>query len=167
MSPSAEIAAILFSLSIRLSLSLGWWKWMYRVSPFSYLIDGLLGQAIGHQEITCSPVKLVIINAPADLTCKVYMGAFMSFAGGYLAQPCSANGCVVNENDTSSCQFCSTRTIDEFLAGNFNIYYSHRWRDLGLMLAFSAFNIISIYAFTYWFRIRTGSIRDLLRSSRP
>ena len=23
---------------------LGWWRWMYRLSPFTYLIEGLLGQ---------------------------------------------------------------------------------------------------------------------------
>jgi hypothetical protein len=23
---------------------LGWWKWMYRVSPYTYLIEGLIGQ---------------------------------------------------------------------------------------------------------------------------
>ena len=27
---------------------LGWWKWMYRVSPFAYLIEGLLGQGLFH-----------------------------------------------------------------------------------------------------------------------
>ena len=23
---------------------LGWWRWMYRLSPYTYLIEGLLGQ---------------------------------------------------------------------------------------------------------------------------
>jgi hypothetical protein len=25
---------------------LGWWRWMYRVSPFTYLIEGLFGQGL-------------------------------------------------------------------------------------------------------------------------
>jgi ATP-binding cassette, subfamily G (WHITE), member 2, SNQ2 len=23
---------------------LGWWKWMYRVTPYTYIIEGMLGQ---------------------------------------------------------------------------------------------------------------------------
>lgn len=73
MSPNIQIAALLFSAFFAFVLilyvkgiligssvtdtinqpgsngvlqpyrSLGWWQWMYRVSPFSYLIEGLLG----------------------------------------------------------------------------------------------------------------------------
>jgi ATP-binding cassette, subfamily G (WHITE), member 2, SNQ2 len=25
---------------------LGWWKWMYRLTPYTYLIEGLLGQGM-------------------------------------------------------------------------------------------------------------------------
>lgn len=25
---------------------LGWWQWMYRVSPYTYVIEGLLGQGM-------------------------------------------------------------------------------------------------------------------------
>lgn len=28
---------------------LGWWQWMYRLSPYSYLIEGLLGQGKCYQ----------------------------------------------------------------------------------------------------------------------
>jgi ATP-binding cassette, subfamily G (WHITE), member 2, SNQ2 len=54
MSPNAEIAAILFSFLFSFVLTfngvlqpfsqLGWWKWMYHLSPYTYLIAGLLGQ---------------------------------------------------------------------------------------------------------------------------
>ncbi|KAG5352687.1 hypothetical protein C0989_001029 [Termitomyces sp. Mn162] len=71
MTPSAEIAALLFSvlfsfvltlyvlrLCIRANMvnnclsngviqpfaELGWWKWMYRLSPYTYLMEGLVGQ---------------------------------------------------------------------------------------------------------------------------
>ena len=30
---------------------LGWWKWMYYVSPFTYVVDGLLGQGELHRTI--------------------------------------------------------------------------------------------------------------------
>ena len=73
MAPNAEIAALLFSFlfsfvitlyAIIYSLlvvpsdlacfisngvlqpfrALGWWRWMYRLSPYTYVIEGLLGQ---------------------------------------------------------------------------------------------------------------------------
>ena len=104
---------------------------MYRVSPFTYLIEGLLGQAIGKQEINCSAIEFVTLNPPSGMTCGEYMGLFISSAGGYLT----------NAADSVSCRYCSTRTTDQFLEGNFNIFYSHRWRNVGIMLAFTAFNV--------------------------
>jgi len=54
MAPTAEIAAILFSLLFSFVITfngvlqpyraLGWWKWMHRLSPFTYVIEGILGQ---------------------------------------------------------------------------------------------------------------------------
>ena len=54
-SPTAEIVSILFSLLfsflvlfngvIQPYLHLGWWRWMYRVSPYTYLIEGLTSQS--------------------------------------------------------------------------------------------------------------------------
>lgn len=34
---------------------LGWWRWMYRLSPYTYLIEGLLGQGMfpGIMGLTC------------------------------------------------------------------------------------------------------------------
>jgi ATP-binding cassette subfamily G (WHITE) protein 2 (SNQ2) len=59
------------------------------------------------------------------------MQGFMSFAGGYLANP----------EDSASCQFCSVRSSDQFLAAGFNIFYHNRWRDFGFMMVFTGFNV--------------------------
>jgi ATP-binding cassette subfamily G (WHITE) protein 2 (SNQ2) len=104
---------------------------MYRLSPHTYLIEGLLGQALGEQDINCSAVELVSINPPSGMSCAEYMNPFISRAGGYLTNP----------EATSACQFCSTRTTDQFLEASFNIFYSHRWRNVGIMLAFIGFNV--------------------------
>ncbi|KAF8156049.1 pleiotropic drug resistance ABC transporter [Crassisporium funariophilum] len=164
MAPNAEIAALLFSFLFSFVITfngvlqpfsqLGWWKWMYHLSPFTYLIEGLLGQAIGRQEVNCAAVELATINPPAGMTCDQYMGPYMSFAGGYLTNPSAS----------SACQFCSVRSTDEFLAGAFNIFYKNHWRDFGLMMAFVAFNIFLVYLITYLFRIRTGSLFPSFKS---
>ena len=110
---------------------LGWWRWMYRLSPFTYLIEAMLGQAIGHSEITCAAKELVTIEPPSGQTCAQYMGNFIQVAGEYLT----------NENDTSACHYCASRTTDAFLEESFNIYYSHHWRDFGIFCAYIIFNV--------------------------
>ncbi|KAI0698983.1 pleiotropic drug resistance ABC transporter [Cerioporus squamosus] len=116
MSPSPEIAALLFSFlfSFVLIFQLGWWRWMYHLSPFTYLIEALLGQSLGKMPIECSAVELVTIEPPSGMSCANYMGPFISFAGG---------------------------STDAFLGSSFNIYYSHHWRDVGIFVAFICFNV--------------------------
>lgn len=166
MSPDPEIGALLFSLLFSFVLTfngvlqpfsqLGWWRWMYRISPFTYLIEGLLGQSLGKQDINCAAVEFVQINPPMGLTCAQYMNPYMAVAGGYLTNP----------EALAACHFCSTRTTDQFLGLSFNIFYSHRWRDIGFMLAFSLFNAVCAYVLTYLFRIRRGSLIPSFKRSQ-
>ncbi|KAJ7067216.1 pleiotropic drug resistance ABC transporter [Mycena amicta] len=166
MAPNAEIAAILFSFFFAFILTfngvlqpfraLGWWKWMYHLSPFTYLTEGLLGQALGKHAITCSAVELVTLEPPTGETCGQFMAAYIKNAGGYVA----------NGDATSGCRFCSTATTDEFLEASFNIFYSHHWRNTGLLFAYIGFNIVALYVFTYIFRIRTTSIFAVFKRSK-
>ncbi|KAH7099818.1 pleiotropic drug resistance ABC transporter [Auriculariales sp. MPI-PUGE-AT-0066] len=163
MSPSVEIAGLLFSFLFSFVITfngvmqpfrqLGWWKWMYRLSPYTYLIEALLGQAIGKQDINCAPQEFVTLNPPAGQTCGTFLGPYISNMGGYLQ----------DENATSGCNFCSTRTTDEFMGGNFNVFYSNHWRDFGLVMAYVAFNIFLVFSLTYLFRIRTGPLISFKR----
>ncbi|KZT26064.1 hypothetical protein NEOLEDRAFT_1063724 [Neolentinus lepideus HHB14362 ss-1] len=163
MSASAQIASLIFGFLFSFVLifngvlqpyaQLGWWQWMYRLSPFTYLIEGLLGQSVGKTLISCSDVEYVTLTPPSGLTCGDYMQAFISYAGGYLADP----------NATSGCQFCSSRTTDQLLATYFNIEYAHRWRNFGLFFVYIAFNTAAIYVFTYVFRIQSGNPLGALR----
>jgi ABC-type multidrug transport system permease subunit len=87
--------------------------------------------AVGGQNVACAPVEFVKLNPPSGQTCGDYMQRYISRAGGYLTNP----------DATSTCEFCSVRTTDQFLGANFNIKYSHHWRDLGFVLAFVLFNV--------------------------
>ncbi|KAJ7018816.1 pleiotropic drug resistance ABC transporter [Mycena alexandri] len=158
MAPTPELAAVLFSSLFSFVLTfngvlqpfraLGWWRWMYHVSPFTYLTEALLGQALGRRAIVCSAVEFVHMNPPSGETCGQYLAPYIAQAGGYLT----------NANATSACEFCTTATTDQFLGLSFNIFYSNHWRDAGLLFAYIGINIIGIYALTYFFRIRTTSI---------
>ncbi|KAG0701458.1 ABC-2 type transporter-domain-containing protein [Suillus ampliporus] len=158
MAPSAPVASLyyttliifimIFDGVIQPFVELNWWRWMYRVSPFTYVIEGLLGQAIGGSTISCSSTELVSVNPPNGLTCSKYMGPFMEFAGGYLTNP----------NTTEGCQYCPYTTANQYMYSRFNIQYSDHWRNLGIVFGFVAFNIIAIFWFTYFMRIRTVSV---------
>ncbi|KAJ8701107.1 ATP-binding cassette transporter snq2 [Pleurotus ostreatus] len=163
MAPSAEIAGLLFGFLFSFVITfngvmqpfahLGWWRWMYHLSPYTYLIAGTLGQAIGHQDMVCSEKEIAIVNPPSGNTCAQYFLNYIANNGGYLNNPDAA----------SACQFCSTRTTDEYLERTFNIQYSHRWRDVGIFCAFIVFNTIAAYTFTYMFRVRSGSLLGSIR----
>ncbi|KDQ56593.1 hypothetical protein JAAARDRAFT_58879 [Jaapia argillacea MUCL 33604] len=166
MSPSAEIAAILFSFLFSFVLTfngvfqpyrqLKWWRWMYRLVPYTYLIEGVLGQALGNTQITCSPIEYVTLQPPSPQTCGAYLERYITSMGGYLTNP----------NATSDCQFCSARTADQFLKGAFNIQWKHHWRDAGLLFGYLAFNIAMTFLLTYLFYMKTWSLSGALRSRK-
>ncbi|KIM37032.1 hypothetical protein M413DRAFT_448754 [Hebeloma cylindrosporum] len=166
MAPSAEIAAVLFSFLFSFVITfngvmqpysrLGWWQWMYHLSPYTYLVEGLLGQAIGGYQVNCSPIEFSTINPPSGMTCEQYMNPYIASMGGYLTNPTAS----------AACQFCSVRTTDEFLKNAFNIYYSHRWRNFGIFVAFICFNVFLVFALTYLFRIRKGSLIPSFRRKK-
>lgn len=80
-----------------------------------------LRAVIGHQQINCSPKEIVTLVPPGGLSCGEYLAGYISRKGGYLLDAAS----------TSACQFCSTRTTDEFLSARFHIKYSEHWWYMG------------------------------------
>ena len=87
--------------------------------------------AVGHQDINCSSTELVSLDPPSGQICGAYLQNYIASAGGY----------VTNPDDTSSCMYCSSRTTDQFLGLSFNIFYSHHWRNFGILLGVTCFNV--------------------------
>lgn len=87
--------------------------------------------AIGHQEINCAEKELSKLEPPSGVSCGTYLASYISNKGGYLTNPAA----------TSACEYCSSRTTDEFYGPTFNISYSHHWRDLGIFCAYIVFNV--------------------------
>ena len=124
---------------------------MYHLSPFTYLIEALLGQgtivlslqrfrapqltilllAVGRQLINCAEKELSTLQPPAGQSCGAFMAEYITNRGGYLTNP----------NDLSNCRFCSSRTTDQWMEPSFNIFYSHHWRDFGIFCAYILFNV--------------------------
>jgi len=157
MSPNPAIAAQLFGFFFGFVVTfngvlqpykhLGWWKWMYRTSPYTYVIEGLVGQAVGRSRLVCAAIEYVTITPPAGQTCQGYLGQYIDNNGGYLTNPSAVD----------NCRFCTYQDTDQFLQSNSNIFYSHHWRNFGLLCIYVGFNIFAVFAMTYIFRIRGPS----------
>lgn len=92
---------------------------MYWMSPFHYLLEGLLGLVTHNIPITCTESELARFAAPAGQTCESYAGPYAAQAGGY-----------VTTLSGGLCGFCQYANGDEF-AASFNVYYkvSRSWCD--------------------------------------
>ncbi|KAF2636857.1 hypothetical protein P280DRAFT_492818 [Massarina eburnea CBS 473.64] len=125
----------------------GFWIFMYRVSPFTYWIGGMVGTLLHDRPVVCSETEVSRFPPPSGQTCGQYLGAFLQTAPGVLQNP----------DATDECNYCSLSSSDQFLAGS-QIYYSQRWRNYGIMWAFIGFNI-ALAIVSYWaFRVAKGAV---------
>jgi len=151
--PNAETASGLVSLLTLMSILFngvlqtpdnlpGFWLFMYRVSPFTYWIGGIVATMLSGREVVCSSSEVLVFNPPSGQTCGQYLTAYAE----------AAMGTIQNPDATSSCQYCAISNSDQFLA-SVNIYYSERWRNFGILFAFISFNVF-LAMLTYWlFRV--------------
>jgi len=116
----------------------GFWKFMYRVSPFTYFVEGILGVAVANTPVSCGPEEFQEFDPPAGQTCGDYLQAYQSYAGGSLNNPSA----------TSNCQFCQLTNTNVFL-DNFGIKYGNRWRNFGIIWVYVIVNVAAACAF-YW-----------------
>lgn len=150
---AANLATLLFTMCLNFCGVLagpdvlpGFWIFMYRANPFTYLIQAILSTGLANTSVVCSPNELVPLNPPNGQTCLEYMQPYIDATGGYL----------VDENATSGCQFCQMAKTNDFLK-SVNALYSERWRNFGIFIAFIAINIILTVVFYYWARVPKGT----------
>lgn len=111
---------------------------MYRVSPLTYLVGGLLAGGISGREIQCSNLELLRFHPPENSTCGQYMLEHIQQFGGRL----------LDESLRDNCEYCSLATTDAYL-DTMEIYYDKRWRNLGFQFGYILFNIAAAMGI-YW-----------------
>jgi ATP-binding cassette subfamily G (WHITE) protein 2 (PDR) len=111
---------------------------MYRVSPFSYIVSGMMATGIANTKVVCADKEYLHFNPPSGQSCQAYLDPYINAFGGYLR----------DVNETTNCSFCPISETNDFLA-QVNSFYSQRWRNWGLTWAFVAFNIAGA-VFMYW-----------------
>ncbi|KAG4442031.1 hypothetical protein IFR05_002499 [Cadophora sp. M221] len=141
-----NIANLMFSLTLVFCGVLAspdvfprFWIFMYRISPFTYLVDGMLSVGIANTNVVCSTTELRNFQAPSGMTCGEYMNDWISTQarGGYLQ----------DANATGSCNFCALDSTNQFLAA-LSSNYDNRWRNFGFMwiyIVFNAFAAVGLY----------------------
>ncbi|KAL3424200.1 ABC-2 type transporter [Phlyctema vagabunda] len=121
----------------------GFWIFMYRLSPFTYWIGGIVATQLHSREVVCSATETSTFNPPTGQTCGDYLASYLTDAPGYLLNP----------EATEACAYCAFRNADTYLAGP-DIYWSERWRNFGIMWAFIFFNFFIAVAAYYLFRVK-------------
>ncbi|KAJ9497454.1 GTPase-activating protein [Exophiala xenobiotica] len=162
--PDAEtagnIATLLFSMMLTFNGVLqspralpGFWIFMYRVSPMTYLISGWASTGLHGRHVECARNELAIFDPPSGQTCRQYLAEYLQSG---------APGQLYNPSATSGCEYCPLTSADQFLAAS-NVYYSERWRNFGIGFAYIFFNIFACIMLYYVFRVRRFSITSLAK----
>ncbi|RKK91202.1 hypothetical protein BFJ71_g11086 [Fusarium oxysporum] len=115
----------------------GFWIFMYRINPFTYIIESFMGTSLGNAPMYCADNEFIPFTAPNGSTCGEYASDFLSRARGYLADP-----------DATDCQYCAMSDTNQFLS-SISVSYGNRWRDFGFMWVFCMFNL-SLAMLFYW-----------------
>ena len=122
----------------------GFWIFMYRLSPFTYWIGGIVATELHGRNIKCSSREASIFDPPAGQTCGQYLEPILKSGPGQLSNP----------DATKQCSYCTLRNADQYLAGS-EIYWKNRWRNYGIMWAYIAFDIAMAVLLYYLFRVRS------------
>ncbi|KAM0328215.1 hypothetical protein ACHAQA_005624 [Verticillium albo-atrum] len=151
----ATIALLLFSFTLIFCGNIsviapmdalpGFWKFMYRVSPLTYLVSGLLSTGLAHNAVECSDLELLRFAPANGTSCGDYLAPYQELAGGQ----------VMNAAATDICEFCPLATTDAFLA-TINSDYGERWRNYGLMWVYIVFNIGAALLLYWLMRVPKG-----------
>ncbi|KAK2043610.1 ABC-2 type transporter [Colletotrichum somersetense] len=152
--PDAQTASGLVTLLVLMTLTFcgvlqspsalpGFWIFMYRVSPFTYWIAGIVSTQLHGRPITCSTAETSTFNPPLNQTCGEYLSAYLQTAPGQLQNP----------DATEQCRYCSLSNADQYMAGS-DIFYDERWRNYGIVWAFIFFNIFIAVISYYLFRVK-------------
>ncbi|KAH6697541.1 ABC-2 type transporter [Plectosphaerella plurivora] len=116
----------------------GFWIFMYRVNPLTYVVEGFLTTTLGNTRVQCIASEMVSFEAPGGKTCGEYAGSFVRESGGYLG----------DSNATGVCDYCGMSQSDTFLA-SMNMSFDNRWRNFGFIWAYCVFNVAAT-VLIYW-----------------
>lgn len=117
--PDAETGGTIATLMFMMALTFngvmqppsalpGFWIFMYRVSPLTYLIAGITATGLHGRAIECASAELSVFNPPSGMTCGDYLGSYLQSSPGQLYNPSAMQ----------DCQYCQLQNADQYLAAS-------------------------------------------------
>lgn len=163
---TAETAGVLATLLWLLCISFSgvavrpadipaFWTFMYRVSPVSYLIGGVMSASLTGSAVVCTAAEVLRMRVPEDAnqSCADFLGPFVGRNGGAIV----VGGDPEADNSSRLCAYCPIATTDDYLSG-FQIFYADAWRNFGLLWAYIVANVALTFVFYRLFRVPKGTI---------
>ncbi|KAL5338916.1 ABC-2 type transporter-domain-containing protein [Aspergillus crustosus] len=141
----SNIAQLLFSLCLIFNGVLAapgalprFWIFMYRVSPFTYLVSSVLSTGLAGAEVQCSDIEILTIPPPSGEDCNSYLGPYANLTGGN----------ILDSAPNGDCRMCATSSTDQYL-GLLGINPDDLWRNVGILFVYVVFNAFAA-VFLYW-----------------
>lgn len=118
---------------------------MYRVSPVTYLVAGLMATGVGNTKIACADIELLRMDLPANrlMRCGDYLKDYIAVYGGR----------VFDYQETGQCLYCPLEDTNLFLQ-TLGIVVGERWRNFGLLSVYVVFNVGAMFLVFWLTRIR-------------
>ncbi|KAF2396877.1 ABC drug exporter AtrF [Trichodelitschia bisporula] len=140
---------------VPLAAMIKFWHWMYHLSPFRYLFEGMLALIVHEIPVRCDQVELAVFSAPPGQTCNSYTQQYVQKAGGYVVT--LPNG---------ECGFCQYANGDQF-AASFNVFWKNVWRDYGIFWAYIIFNFAMVFFCTWLYLVQGRKIKQRVQRLWP
>lgn len=133
------------------------WIFMYRVSPFSYLVSSMLSTAVANTAAYCADNEFLHFDPVSGQNCDQYMDSYIN--GNATLGLNAAGGYLTNPSATENCQYCPIGDTNAYLA-SVKSKYSERWRNYGIFLVYVVFNVFGAL-FLYWLtRVPKGEKKE-------
>ncbi|ODV58732.1 pleiotropic drug resistance family ABC transporter [Ascoidea rubescens DSM 1968] len=126
----------------------GFWIFMYRVSPLTYWVQGVMATGVANAPVVCNGVEMLKFKPTSGLTCSEYMESYMEAVGGYLR----------DENSTEECFYCIMSNTNSYLS-TVDCKYDERWRNFGIFCVYVFFNFFLTVFFYWMFRVPKSNDR--------
>lgn len=119
------------------------WIFVYRVSPLTYFLKGMVLASFKGTHLHCSATQLLHIDPIKDrsspLACGEYLEPYIQLAGGYVENPTA----------TSDCRYCPVFETDRALRDILGMDTDDPWRNAAYMAVYIAFNVLATFVL-YW-----------------
>ncbi|RCK57612.1 Multidrug resistance protein CDR1 [Candida viswanathii] len=149
---AANLANLLFTMCLNFCGVLatteampGFWVFMYRCNPFTYLVQGLLATGLANADVRCASYEYVTVDPPLGESCSNFLTTYVNEHDGYLL-----------DNADGMCYYCTRSTTNSWL-NSVNALYSERWRNFGIFISFIAINIVGTVVLYWAARVPKGT----------